>query len=416
MSIISQPQLLIDVDEDKKEIWNMRNPNKGDHVKVNRVLYTHHGVYISIDEVIHFTGSEDDSILDWSQNEVIKTGLEYFLRGGQIEVKEYTDDELKDVYPVEHIVAYARACLGDRGYNLIFNNCEHFANTCTLGRFRSNQVEKVFNKVIVGRKRNMGLLGTIGGKIGGFFKGLFGGKSSSDGGNRSVSSTNYNYEPDKVKVAEIEAQTKVRLANMENERIRLSTDAQLEVMEQEYRFKIGLEEAKALGFNNIATTIVGMQEKLNEIAQKRIEIIEKGSLQIVGEIEGFYLELRRKIEEDNHRYSEEKLPRLIEMLEKYDEASPSYKLYFKRIEDDMNSQFKSYETQIEGIANRQNKIIDSFLTSKEKMIEQTSEITSNLIEKALNITMQNIELSGQADVKRLSNQNNDRNLLNSGQE
>ena len=82
----------------------------------------------------------------------------------------------------------------------------------------------------------------------------------------------------------------------------------------------------------------------------------------------------------------------------------------------MNSQFKSYETQIEGIANRQNKIIDSFLTSKEKMIEQTSEITSNLIEKALNITMQNIELSGQADVKRLSNQNNDRNLLNSGQE
>ncbi|AOR95336.1 hypothetical protein BBB49_14930 [Clostridium butyricum] len=65
MSIISQPQLLIDVDEDKKEIWNMRNPNKGDHVKVNRVLYTHHGVYISIDEVIHFTGSEDDSKLSF---------------------------------------------------------------------------------------------------------------------------------------------------------------------------------------------------------------------------------------------------------------------------------------------------------------------------------------------------------------
>lgn len=412
MSIISQPQLLIDVEEDKKEIWSMRNPNKGDHVKVNRGLYTHHGVYISIDEVIHFTGTEDDSILDWSQNEVIKTGLEYFLRGGQVEVKEYTDDELKDVYPVEHIVAYSRACLGDRGYNLIFNNCEHFANICTLGRFRSNQVEKVFNKVIVGRKRNMGLLDTVGG----FFKGLFGGKSSSDGGNRSASNTNYNYEPDMVKVAEIEAQTKVRLANMENERIRLSTDAQLEVMEQEYRFKVGLEEAKALGFNNIATTIVGIQEKLNEIAQKKIEIIEKGSLQIVGEIEGFYLELKEKIEEDNHRYSEEKLPRLIEILEKYDEASPSYKLYFKRIEDDMNSQLKSYETQIEGIANRQNKIIGSFLTSKEKMIEQTSEITNNLIEKTLNTTMQNIELSGQADVQRLSNQNNDRNLLNSGQE
>lgn len=411
MSIISEPQLLIDLAEDQKEIWIRRNPNKGNHIKVNRGVYTHHGVYISDDEVIHFTGTEDDSILDWSKNEVIKTDIEYFLRGGELEVKEYTDDELKDLYPVEHIVAYARACLGNREYNLIFNNCEHFANTCTLGRFRSNQVEKVFNKIIVRRKKNMGLLGTIG-----FVKELFGRKSSRNYGNRSVSNSNYNYEPDKVKVAEIEAQTKMRLANMENERIRLSTDVQLEMMEQEYRFKVGLEEAKALGFNNIATTIVGMQERLNEIAQKRIEIIEKCSLQIVGEIEEVYLELKLKIEEENYRYSEEKLPKLIEILEKYEESSQEYKLYFKRIECDMNSQLKSYELQIEGISNRQNRIMNSFLTSKEKIIEKTSEITNNLMEKALNTSIQDIKLSDQTDVKKLSDQNNQGNLLISGQE
>lgn len=411
MSIISEPQLLIDLAEDQKEIWIRRNPNKGNHIKVNRGVYTHHGVYISDDEVIHFTGTEDDSILDWSKNEVIKTDIEYFLRGGELEVKEYTDDELKDLYPVEHIVSYARACLGNREYNLIFNNCEHFANTCTLGRFRSNQVEKVFNKIIVRRKKNMGLLGTIG-----FVKELFGRKSSRNYGNRSVSNSNYNYEPDKVKVAEIEAQTKMRLANMENERIRLSTDVQLEMMEQEYRFKVGLEEAKALGFNNIATTIVGMQERLNEIAQKRIEIIEKCSLQIVGEIEEVYLELKLKIEEENYRYSEEKLPKLIEILEKYEESSQEYKLYFKRIECDMNSQLKSYELQIEGISNRQNRIMNSFLTSKEKIIEKTSDITNNLMEKALNTSIQDIKLSDQTDVKKLSDQNNQGNLLISGQE
>lgn len=411
MSIISEPQLLIDLAEDQKEIWIRRNPNKGNHIKVNRGVYTHHGVYISDDEVIHFTGTEDDSILDWSKNEVIKTDLEYFLRGGELEVKEYTDDELKDLYPVEHIVAYARACLGNREYNLIFNNCEHFANTCTLGRFRSNQVEKVFNKIIVRRKKNMGLLGTSG-----FVKELFGRKSSRDYGNRIVSNSNYNYEPDKVKVAEIEAQTKMRLANMENERIRLSTGVQLEMMEQEYRFKVGLEEAKALGFNNIATTIVGMQERLNEIAQKRIEIIEKCSLQIVGEIEEVYLELKLKIEEENYRYSEEKLPKLIEILEKYDESSQEYKLYFKRIECDMNSQLKSYEVQIEGISNRQNRIMNNFLTSKEKIIEQTSEITNNLMEKALNTSIQNIKLLDKTDIKKLSDQNNQGNLLISGQE
>lgn len=400
MDIIREP-LIFDVPNEEQEIWVKRKPSKGNHIKVNRGMYTHHGVYINDDEVIHFTGTEDDSVLDWAKNEVIKTNIDYFLRGGQLEIKEYTDDELQDLYPVDHIVAYARACLGDKGYNLVFNNCEHFANICTLGRFRSRQVEKVFDVIIGRRKKDMGLLGTIGG----FFKGLFGG--SSGGGNRSTSNTNTTYEPDKVKIAEIESETKIRLANMEKERIQLSTDAQLEIMEQEYRFKVGLEEAKALGFNNIANTIVGMQEKLNEVAQKRLEIIEKGSLQVVREIENFYLELKGKITEDNQIYSEEKLPKLLEILEQYGEGSVAHKLYSKRIEDDMNSQLQSYTKQIEALINRQGKVTESFTNSKEKMIEQTTMITNSLIEKMLISDINTIELETTNGMKKLeSNQNN----------
>lgn len=407
MDIIREP-LIFDVPEEEQEVWVKRNPSKGNHIKVDRGLYTHHGVYISNDEIIHFTGREEDSVLDWSKPEVIKTDLSYFLKDGELEVKEYTDDELQDLYPVDHIVAYARACLGDKGYNLVFNNCEHFANVCTLGRFRSRQVEKVFDVIIGRRKKDMGLLGTIGGKIGGFFKGLFGGNSG--GGNRSTSNTNTTYEPDKVKIAEIESQTKIRLANMEKERIQLSTDAQLEIMEQEYRFKVGLEEAKVLGFNNIANTIVGMQEKLNEVAQKRIEIIEKGSLQVVREIEDFYLELKGKITEDNQIYSEEKLPKLLEILEKYDENSPSYKLYFKRVEDDMDAQLRSFNKQIDGIAERQSKIIDSFLSSKEKMIYQTAMITNGLIDKMLASNVNIAELEATSDIRKLGSVQNNRML------
>jgi hypothetical protein len=205
MNIVHQPEI-IDILVEEQEVWLIKQPVKGDHIKVDRGLYTHHGVYISHEEVIHFTGTGDDSILDWSKNEVIKTDLNYFIRGGQVQVKEYTEDELKDLYPVNHIDAYAKACLGDKGYNLIFNNCEHFANTCTLGRFRSNQVEKVFSLIFKDdRRKDMGFFSSIGGKIGGFFKGLFGG-GSSGGGDRSVSNTTY--EPDKVRVAEIESETK----------------------------------------------------------------------------------------------------------------------------------------------------------------------------------------------------------------
>lgn len=128
--------------EKNTETWGSGPPKMGDHISVKRAwgLYAHHGIYVSDDEVIHFAGQEKDSIFDWSKPEVIVTDLEYFLRGGILEVKEYTDDELDYLYPPEEIVKYARACVGDKGYNLIFNNCEHFANTCTLGKHCSIQV------------------------------------------------------------------------------------------------------------------------------------------------------------------------------------------------------------------------------------------------------------------------------------
>ena len=116
---------VINVDFSEAEIWTRRKPEMGDHIRVMRAggLYAHHGVYVSDDEVIHFTGTEDDSILDWSKPEVIRSDLDYFLKGGTLEVKEYTADEFSDLYSPEQIVVYARACLGDKGYHLAFNNC-----------------------------------------------------------------------------------------------------------------------------------------------------------------------------------------------------------------------------------------------------------------------------------------------------
>ena len=38
-------------------------------------------------------------------------------------------------------------------YNLISNNCEHFANECVFGQAVSEQVEDVFSKIFGGIKR-----------------------------------------------------------------------------------------------------------------------------------------------------------------------------------------------------------------------------------------------------------------------
>lgn len=386
MSIISQPDLGLILDVEPQEIWKYTQSKMGDHIRVSRGIYTHHGIYISDKEVIHFTGVDDDNILDWSKNEVIKTDLEDFLRGGTLEVKVYTEEELDDLYPVEHIVHYARGCLGDAGYNLVINNCEHFANMCTLGRFRSKQVERVFAIILGGgilpKKRSWNYMGFFS-RIGDAWNALTGNGRSNGGGRTSTANT-YTYEPDKVKVAEIESDTKLRLADKENERIELMKNARLDMLEFEYKSNIALEEAKAKGLNYMAQTIIAMQEKLNEVAEKRLAIIERGSLQIIKEIEGFYDELGDKIKADDDAYNTDKLPELLSLLERYEIGTPSHDLYRKRIEDDMMLQSKHYIMQIDAISKRQSQIIDGLLQSKERIVEQTGQITSGILENIAN--------------------------------
>lgn len=398
-NIIARPPV-IDVDFIVTESWIQRKPKMGDHIRVQRIggLYAHHGVYVSDEEVIHFTGKENDSILDWSKPEVISSDLDYFLKGGVLEIKEYTDEEFQDLYAPDQIVTYARACLGDKGYHLAFNNCEHFANICTLGRFRSNQVERVLLGKLPNEQedKNMGLLGKIGGAI----RNFFGGGSSGGGGSRSTTT----YEPDKVKVAEIEADTKIRLAQMETDRIEIMKQARLDILQFETESQIALEQARAQGLTVMAQTILTLQEKLNEVAEKRLLIIEKGSLQVIRDIENFYDELGTKIQEDDDRYNTEKLPELLSILEKYEEGSPSHKIYMKRIEEDMALQAKHYTQQIEAISQRQSQIIDGFLQSKDKILEQTGQITAGMLE-----TIQNQTLA--LDINRTQSAENSATLL-----
>lgn len=386
------PQLPITDAVFTEEIWVQKNPVMGDHIRVKRMhgIYTHHGIYVSDNEVIHFTGTDDDSIMDSSKNRVISSDLNFFLKGGELEVKEYTDEEFQDLYAPDQIVAYARSCIGDGDYNVIFNNCEHFANVCTLGRFRSHQVERLLQNKGVDDM-------SIFGKIGGWFKGLFGGSSSS-GGSRSTSSTVY--EPDKVRIAEIEQNTKIRLATMERERQELMHKAQLEFLQAQHDCDEALVQAKVKGFAATAEMIIRMQSKLTEIAETRMEIIEKGSLPIVKDIEKFYDELGDKVKADNDEYNMEKLPALLEILGKYEIDSPAHKLYQKRIEDDMRLQSEYYMKQLDSITVRQQQVIDGFIKSKNSIIEQTGMLTKELL---ASVQKQTLELSqgGETSLKEI---------------
>ncbi len=122
--------------------WVKKSPQYGDHIKVSRGLYSHHGIFINENEVICYSGEPthiDDA-------EVIVTTLHEFLCGrsdkptGAIEV-----NTTPARYSPEEIVSRAKSCLGEREYGLFTNNCEHFANWCRLGEGRSEQIDTAKN-------------------------------------------------------------------------------------------------------------------------------------------------------------------------------------------------------------------------------------------------------------------------------
>lgn len=122
-----------------------KKPVYGDHIRVNRGLYSHHGIYIDDDHVCQFASTANGHETDPNYASVCLTTLDDFLKGGVLEVREYTDLELKEKREPQEIVNAALSRLGEKGYDLINNNCEHFANECVFGYKKSEQIDNVMS-------------------------------------------------------------------------------------------------------------------------------------------------------------------------------------------------------------------------------------------------------------------------------
>lgn len=121
-------------------------PEKGDIICKNSVygLYQHYGIYIGDGRVIHFSGPKGQEINPF-EADILETSLTQFLKGEKLYiVRERKDSKLRSFSPDE-IVSRAKSQLGrQKGqYDLVFNNCEHFAYWCRFGIKKSQQVEDV---------------------------------------------------------------------------------------------------------------------------------------------------------------------------------------------------------------------------------------------------------------------------------
>ncbi|MEM0980776.1 MAG: lecithin retinol acyltransferase family protein [Cyanobacteria bacterium P01_H01_bin.58] len=90
-------------------------------------VYEHHGIDCGDRTVIHYQKKDIAT--------VSRTSFETFARGGRIFVKHQPTAFLPPI-----VVQRAEGRLGEQRYDLLTNNCEHFATWCKTGRQDSEQL------------------------------------------------------------------------------------------------------------------------------------------------------------------------------------------------------------------------------------------------------------------------------------
>lgn len=112
--------------------WTEGTPVYGDIIRTKVSFYHHYGIFVSEDQVIQF-GLPDDPMRPSEQIKVLSTDVYTFLGGGELEVAKPDKDERKQLRTPTQIVEIATSRLGEGGYDILHNNCEHFVNECAFG-------------------------------------------------------------------------------------------------------------------------------------------------------------------------------------------------------------------------------------------------------------------------------------------
>ncbi len=107
---------------------------RGDHIWVWRWGYQHHGIELGDGTVVHYAGLADGL----SSGPIALTSRIRFARDSKIQVREHR----RRPFNRSEVCVRALSRLGEDRYNLVTNNCEHFATWCVTGRARSRQIRR----------------------------------------------------------------------------------------------------------------------------------------------------------------------------------------------------------------------------------------------------------------------------------
>ena len=110
----------------------------GDHLFITYGVLTHHGIYSGDGTVIHYKKGIKKGIIEVS----IQEFAEDVATRGLISKKIYIREHKTRKFSREESVERARERIGEAGWNLLINNCEHFVEWCINGKFGPEEIDR----------------------------------------------------------------------------------------------------------------------------------------------------------------------------------------------------------------------------------------------------------------------------------
>ncbi len=110
---------------------------KGQHLFIKKASgsYTHHGLGIGENKVIHYSGLANDLT---TPGVIEELSLDEFAQGNEVHIKPHLERE----YQADEAIIRAYLRLGEEQYHILHNNCEHFVEWCISGRHQSRQSQR----------------------------------------------------------------------------------------------------------------------------------------------------------------------------------------------------------------------------------------------------------------------------------
>ena len=125
---------------------------------------THHAIDVGDGTIVHWSTGRPDGVklpspmratgadrITSADFEVRRTPINLMATAGEIKVRAYDVDVDRDA-----VVGRALSRVGERGYSVVFRNCEHFATWCVTGNESSAQVRSVERRVLSATSKVLG--------------------------------------------------------------------------------------------------------------------------------------------------------------------------------------------------------------------------------------------------------------------